>query len=214
MRYKYLCVIAIVALNINLKAAFNQTVGAGSAVSTADRTALFDSLRTGDPLSAYSEGLLSITTSGWAFVDWDPFNGKGNNTAYHYCSGGNVDWVTIQTTDGKAMKGIEFLYGNGWPNGAGGWGNDSATVDWQAYVGATQVAFGSTTVAVGTILGFSDANGFDSLRVRATLGTGDYQAIALDDLNVQLTAVPEPSTYLAGLSALGMLGLFSWRNRK
>ena len=28
------------------------------------------------------------------------------------------------------------------------------------------------------------------------------------------SAVPEPSTYLAGLSALGMLGLFGWRNRK
>jgi hypothetical protein len=26
--------------------------------------------------------------------------------------------------------------------------------------------------------------------------------------------VPEPSTYFAGLSALGMLGLFGWRNRK
>jgi PEP-CTERM motif len=29
-----------------------------------------------------------------------------------------------------------------------------------------------------------------------------------------ITAVPEPSTYLAGLSALGMLSLFGWRNRK
>lgn len=28
------------------------------------------------------------------------------------------------------------------------------------------------------------------------------------------SAVPEPSTYLAGMSALGMLGLFGWRNRK
>lgn len=28
------------------------------------------------------------------------------------------------------------------------------------------------------------------------------------------SAVPEPSTYIAGLSALGMLGLFGWRNRK
>jgi hypothetical protein len=28
------------------------------------------------------------------------------------------------------------------------------------------------------------------------------------------SSVPEPSTYLAGLSALGMLGLFGWRNRK
>jgi hypothetical protein len=31
---------------------------------------------------------------------------------------------------------------------------------------------------------------------------------------VTISAVPEPSTYLAGLSALGMLGLFGWRNRK
>lgn len=29
-----------------------------------------------------------------------------------------------------------------------------------------------------------------------------------------MTPVPEPSTYLAGLSALGMLGVFGWRNRK
>ena len=35
-----------------------------------------------------------------------------------------------------------------------------------------------------------------------------------DVFTVNLTAVPEPSTYLAGLSALGMLGLFGWRNRK
>lgn len=35
---------------------------------------------------------------------------------------------------------------------------------------------------------------------------------AIDD--VQLTAVPEPSTWFAGLSALGMLSLFGWRNRK
>jgi hypothetical protein len=38
-----------------------------------------------------------------------------------------------------------------------------------------------------------------------------------DDLSVsaQLFApVPEPSTYLAGLGALTMMGLFGWRNRK
>ena len=46
-----------------------------------------------------------------------------------------------------------------------------------------------------------------------SLGNGWDKA---SDVNVQVfgTPVPEPSTYLAGLSALGMLGLFSWRNRK
>jgi hypothetical protein len=43
-------------------------------------------------------------------------------------------------------------------------------------------------------------------------GIGYDNTVYLD--NVSLTAVPEPSTYLAGLSALGMLGLFGWRNRK
>ncbi len=32
--------------------------------------------------------------------------------------------------------------------------------------------------------------------------------------DVVITGVPEPSTYLAGLGALGMLGVFGWRNRK
>ncbi len=32
--------------------------------------------------------------------------------------------------------------------------------------------------------------------------------------NFQLSLVPEPSTYLAGVGALGMLGMFGWRNRK
>ncbi len=38
------------------------------------------------------------------------------------------------------------------------------------------------------------------------------QTVYLDGVSV--APVPEPSTYLAGLSALGMLALFGWRNRK
>jgi hypothetical protein len=34
------------------------------------------------------------------------------------------------------------------------------------------------------------------------------------EMSGDVRPVPEPSTYLAGLSALGMLGLFGWRNRK
>ena len=39
-------------------------------------------------------------------------------------------------------------------------------------------------------------------------------AVTLVSGSVTMTAVPEPSTYFAGLSALGLLGLFSLRNRK
>ena len=37
---------------------------------------------------------------------------------------------------------------------------------------------------------------------------------AVLSIDLPFSQVPEPSTCLAGLSALGMLGLFGWRNRK
>ena len=44
------------------------------------------------------------------------------------------------------------------------------------------------------------------------LANTDNNASWID--NVRVTAVPEPSTYLAGLSALGILGWFGRRNRR
>jgi hypothetical protein len=38
--------------------------------------------------------------------------------------------------------------------------------------------------------------------------------IGLKQIDIATKCVPEPSTYFVGLSALGLLGLFSWRNRK
>ena len=60
---------------------------------------------------------------------------------------------------------------------------------------------------------------FDAAKVDAVPGEYPVKALNLTDGNGGLhqdflTAVPEPSTYLAGLSALGMLGLFGWRSRK
>lgn len=208
-------IIFVMQASPNVGAALvEQTTGANSAVSTADRSALFNSLETyASSLSAYSEDSLWITTPGYAYAiaPFAAFNGQGDNSAYYCPSSGNYDWVTVRTTDGKAMQGVEFLYGNNLAVG------DAAVIDWQAYVGADLVS-GSTTLSRGTILGFQsdDARGFDSLMVRArdASSPGGNQAIALDDLRVQLVAVPEPSTYLAGLSTLGMLGAFGWKNHK
>jgi len=210
-----------------------QTVGAGSAVTSVDLSANFDSLVNREDLSSYTEGQLSITTPGTAFLgpveinqvtaNFDPFNGIGNGTPFFYAAEVPADgWVTIQTTDGRTMSGVEFLYGNGWPvldtsdsDNAGliGYGNSTANVNWQAFVGATLVSSGNTVVGVGTILGFSDPDGFDSLQVRATVDGGPSQAIALDNLNVQLAPVPEPSTWLAGALLLLPVGLQCHRSR-
>jgi hypothetical protein len=64
---------------------------------------------------------------------------------------------------------------------------------------------------VSTVLGFSNPNGFDQLRVRATANSipADSQELALDNLNVQPT-VPEPSTFaLLGIGAIGLLA-YAW----
>jgi len=58
--------------------------------------------------------------------------------------------VTIQTTDGKKIYGLEFLYGNGWTTGAihgpYPWGNSGAYLDWKTLVGGTIVSSGQVAL--------------------------------------------------------------------
>ena len=58
----------------------------------------------------------------------------------------------------------------------------------------------------GTLL---TADGFGSFNVHYGVGP---KTVVIDGFVP--TPVPEPGTYLAGLSAIGMLGLFGWRKRK
>ena len=179
---------------------------AGAAVTSVDRSANFNSVNSGDNLLTYEEGQLSITTVGTANLSIDPF--PVNRDAPFYCAGINTSWVTIKTTDGRAMVGVEFLYANVWSliSFVPDYGHPDATIEWRAYLGAALVSSGSTSpnpTQMGTFVGFKDLAGFDTLLVRATLG-GDKepisQGIALDDLNVQLAPIPEPSTWLAGIA--------------
>jgi hypothetical protein len=68
------------------------------------------------------------------------------------------------------------------------------------------------------VRGWSDVDGFDELRVAASStletlpGFGNDQAIAIDDLRVQLSAVPLPAT--VWLFASGLLGLVGMARRK
>ena len=70
---------------------------------------------------------------------------------------------------------------------------------WATYLNGSVVGSGTAAVARGSVVGFSNAAGFDELRVIATNGNatpqfGDYQAIALDNLSAQLAGfLPSPS---------------------
>ena len=88
-------------------------------------------------------------------------------------------------------------------------------VIFETYLNGGLTGSGTFTRARGTVIGFSDPSGFDELRIGA-IGTsfsytafGQLQAIALDNLDVQL--VPEPSTAL--LLSAALLGLSAHRRR-
>lgn len=62
------------------------------------------------------------------------------------------------------------------------------------------LALGDSPLALGSVV------------LSALDGTGSVTIDTIGDAN--LTVVPEPATYLAGFSALAMLGLFGWRTRQ
>jgi hypothetical protein len=196
-------------------AATTQTLGTGSAVTSIDRIATFDSLdytHNGTSLSSYTENYLLISTSGDSLSGWGPsvqpyFNPfhiplDPATQAFYFPEAGTTEWVTIQTTDNSKIFGVEFLYGNGWTTGdiyGVPWGIDNAWVTWQTLNGGTVVSSGQIgpdpMLSVGTIIGFYDPAGFDQLLLRCNApnqADPTIQALALDNLRVQL--IPEPAS--------------------
>jgi|GEM_PF-5804171 len=184
-----------------------QTIGAGSAVTSIDRSAVFDALAVnGIPLSDYTEGGLFIGVDGDSWIGdgyptvFDPFHIPGLPYGpFYFPFGGSPGWVTILTTDNRLIFALEFLYGNGWttgdPYGQYPWGNNAATVEWQSWKYGAMVSSGTIGVSpileMGTVLGFYDTAGFDQLLVKCTIANSeppDYQALALDNLYVQTTS--------------------------
>jgi hypothetical protein len=191
------------------------STGAGSAVSSADRVATFGSLTSdGIPLSSYTEDGLSITTPNVTFVGFQPFL-NGQTTQFFYGNGGGDNFVTITTTDNAPIYGLEFLLGDGY-------GGTTTNLLWETLSGATVTGSGFVGgIAKGTVVGWYDSSTFDTLEVAAGEGLtassvlGDFQAIALGDVRVQLTpasSVPEPASLT--LLALGCMGLAVVARRK
>lgn len=187
----------------HLDAATIQTLGAGSAVKSVDRSAAFNAITSsGIPLSDYIEGKLFVGANADSLVGYDPFGGANGSDPYFYCldggsMGAGVDsWVTLTTTDSAKMFGVEFLYGNSWTGGSP-WGNDNAWVTWQTWNGTTVVSSGqigpNPMLPVGTVVGFYDPAGFDRLLVKCNApnqADPNIQALAMDNLQVMLTNRP------------------------
>lgn len=199
------------------------TTGAGSAVSTADRSANFNSLTPPTSQAAYSEGGLSITIPAPNFQGFDPTVGNGGFSGGFFYANGAVAPVVIGTTDASELFAVEFNIGTGYD------GNSTVFGAYELFDGATSLGGGTFAVAAGSVVGFLDATGFTSLHLGAYQSAADAAAAlaadfgpspgfatangaALDNLVAQLFdgdtgTIPEPASIAALIAGLFGLGV-------
>ena len=202
--------LALAALTSGVLGQTRETVVAGAAVTVADRSAGFGRLSSnGVALSDYTEDRLFIGTDGDSWVGegqplFDPFHGAdAPDRAFYFPYGGSPGWTEIRTTDHRLMYAVEFMYGNGWTTGdiygQYPWGNPDGVVTWETWRAGSLVSSGNFAdtwyLQMGTVIGWLDRGGFDTLLVRCTSPRSfdpNLQALALDNLRVQLTPPPPP----------------------
>ena len=207
MKNFVLGVVAVLALPAAANAQIALSTGAGSAVTTVDAIADFESVNalTDNP---YLEGGLSFSRTGLTFdnnscgfagcVGHVGFTGFSGNYMYGVGSGG---FFEIATTGTDIFTGLEFVLGTGFFT-------STADISWEAFLSGGSVGLGSGTFDAGTVLGFSGGS-FDMLRFSSD-GSAGLQAPAFDTVRAQLTAdvgvVPEPATWAMMLVGFGFVG--------
>ena len=171
-------------------------IGAGSAVTAADRTATFDAGGAIDVRGHSEDGLFVASDAGAIAAQpgsFNPFTGTAPGASGYYAVA-NSTYVSIRPADDRRMTGIELLLGDLFGDGPGRPPDPFGTyLVWETYRDGVRTGIDRTFLADGTIVGWADPLGIDELRFGASgfpnfTGFGIDQAIAIDDLAVQLKA--------------------------
>lgn len=176
------------------------------------------------PAQAVNPNLFALTQGYWVannnvaqqsaqWISVDPFGGQvdSNNTSVGSLQSngvpksgsGDTYWLFSTTFQGNANNTLSGL-----------WFTDNQGLQ----VKVNGVDLNSSTVfstGVGPSAAFSYTLPADGAYTVSFLVKNFAQSSGNPfGLNVNMTAVPEPSTFLAGIGAMSMLGLFGWRSRK
>lgn len=197
--------VAAATISAPALAQVSQTTGSGSAVTTVNASADFESQAA--LVVPYTENGLLFTSVGLS-QDNNGCGFAGCKPAYFSYFAGNYEYgfgngyFQIQSVDGTAFAGLEFMAGTGY-------GNSTSSVVWQAFSNNVLVGSGSTYVSNGTVVGFSGSN-FDTFTYTDD-GSRGGNAPAFDSVKAQFAsatgAVPEPATWAMMLAGFGMIGL-------
>ncbi len=130
-----------------------------------------------------------IAPNGISGTDWHPFGlyafGAQITGSFSAASAGDY-YFSLWSDDGSSL----------WIDGVKVLDNGGAHSPYQVSINNYPLSAGTHSIQINF---FEDFGGESALTA------------CIDD---RLVPVPEASTYLAGLGALGMLGMFSWRSRK
>jgi hypothetical protein len=203
-----------VAYSGSAVASISLSTGAGSAVTSVDASADFESTNAlfDNP---YLEAGLEFSRTGMTFNNngcgyagcpgHAGFPGFATTGNYMYGTGNLTSYFDIKTTGGNIFSGLEFVIGTGFSQ-------TSQNVTWEAFLNNASVGSGSTTLAAGSVVGFSGAGGFDQLRYSAY--DNGQNAAAFDSVRAQYSgAVPEPATWAMMIIGFGAAGSMVRRRR-
>jgi hypothetical protein len=200
------------------------TVGAGSAVTTADAAAnfenqnsLFDNPYVEDGLR-FSRTNLSFNNNGCGFAGCAfnvGFSGFSGNYMYGAGLGG---YFEIAAPIGKAFTGLEFVPGTGSQL------LSRTAITWQAFLSGAPVGSGVVVADVTSILGFADLLAFDLLRFSTAFDggpaefgfLGSFNTPAFDSVRAQYSVAPTPLPAALPLfgTGFGVMGLIGWWRKR